>query len=80
MMAAAYLVAFFAAIIAGYFARFYETMDPALFWALNAAACWVGAGLFYLFGPAMTRALAANRDQSQEPAILPDYAAFVIAK
>ena len=47
MMAAAYLVAFFGAIIAGYFSRFYETMDPALFWLLNAAACWVGAGLFY---------------------------------
>ncbi|MEH6789828.1 peptide MFS transporter [Parasphingorhabdus sp.] len=80
MMAAAYLVAFFGAIVAGYFSRFYETMDPALFWLLNAAACWMGAGLFYLFGPAMTRALVANLDQAQEPAILSKYASFVIEK
>lgn len=57
MMAAAYLVAFFGAITAGYVSRFYETMDPVLFWTLNAAACWVGSALYFVFGPALTRAL-----------------------
>ena len=65
MMAAAYLVVFFGSIIAGYFSRFYETMDPALFWALNAVACWFGAALYFVFGPMLTRAL--DRDMVHEP-------------
>ncbi|MEH6759131.1 MAG: peptide MFS transporter [Parasphingorhabdus sp.] len=65
MMAAAYLVVFFGSIIAGYFSRFYETMDPALFWALNAVACWFGAALYFVFGPMLTRAL--DRDMAHEP-------------
>lgn len=60
MMAAAYLVVFFGSFIAGYFSRFYETIDPALFWALNAVACWVGAALYFAFGPMLMRALDSH--------------------
>jgi len=58
MMAAAYLVVFLSSTVGGYVATFYEAMDPALFWALNAATCVLGSALFFAFGPALTRALA----------------------
>lgn len=70
MMAAAYLVVFFSSIIAGYFSRFYETMDPALFWALNAAACWMGAALYFAFGPMLTRALEKTVAAEPSPDLL----------
>lgn len=58
MMAAAYLVVFLSNLIGGYVATLYETMDPTLFWSLNAATCVLGSALFFAFGPALTRALA----------------------
>lgn len=69
MMAAAYLVAFLSNILGGYVATFYETMDPALFWALNAAACLVGSTLFLVFGPMLTRALDRNVTSEPHPAL-----------
>ena len=58
MMAAAYLVVFLSSTVGGYVATFYEAMDSALFWSLNAATCVLGSALFFAFGPMLTRALA----------------------
>ena len=58
MMAAAYLVVFLSNLVGGYVATLYETMEPTLFWSLNAATCVLGSALFFAFGPMLTRALA----------------------
>ena len=58
MMAAAYLVVFLSNLVGGYVATLYETMEPPLFWSLNAATCVLGSALFLTFGPALIRALA----------------------
>ncbi len=65
MMAAAYLVAFFGSVFAGYVSTFYETMTPALFWALNAGACWLGSAAYYFFGPMLMRGLASEPADSK---------------
>ena len=67
VMAAAYLTVFFSNLFGGYVATLYENMSPATFWTLNAALCFAGATLFFAFGPALTRALAAGRDAAPEP-------------
>lgn len=58
MMAAAYLVVFVSSVLGGFVATYYETMSPTLFWTLNAAMCFFGSAAFFVFGPALTRALA----------------------
>jgi len=63
-MAAAYLVGFIGSVMSGYFATFYETMSPALFWSLHAVICFLGSAAFYVFGPMLTQVLVATSDQS----------------
>jgi proton-dependent oligopeptide transporter, POT family len=60
MMAAAYLVVFVSSVSGGFVATLYETMSPTLFWALNAAMCFVGSAAFFVFGPSLTRALTSS--------------------
>lgn len=70
MMAAAYLTVFFSNMFGGYIATLYETMNPTVFWSLNAGFCFAGGALFLAFGPALTRALATSRNDAAGEAVI----------
>ena len=67
VMAGAYFIVFFSNLFGGYVATLYEGMSTTAFWTLNAGLCFAGAALFFVFGPALTRALAAGREAAPEP-------------
>lgn len=58
MMGCAYLVIFAASLTAGYLGSLYEKMAPTQFWLMSAAIPATGALLIFLFGSALTGALA----------------------
>ncbi|NBW75784.1 MAG: MFS transporter [Sphingomonadaceae bacterium] len=58
LMALAYLVIFGSNVCGGLVGSLYEWMGPATFWIVNTAISACGAFAAFLFGPAITRALA----------------------
>ncbi len=58
MVSAAYLTLFISNILMGWVGSYYEKMDPATFWALDAGIAAIGALLVLIFGRRLTRALS----------------------
>lgn len=64
LMAAAYMVSFFTGNICGYVSTFYERMEPAQFWGLNALTGLAAALLFFTVGPALFRRLEVYSERN----------------
>lgn len=60
MMGATFLALFIASVAAGWVGSFYDQMNPAAFWTLNASIAVFGAAAAFLFGPSISRALSAT--------------------
>ncbi len=58
MVSGAYLTLFVSNILMGWIGSYYEKMDPATFWALDAGIAAIGALLVLIFGRQLTRALS----------------------
>lgn len=68
LMGASFLSLFAGSVIMGWVGSFYDELDPAAFWTIDAAIGFAGAVLVLLFGPALKRILEPGSTQRLGPA------------